>query len=258
MNKITEFPTGLLGEYDSILCQFSTGIDSTGILAWAMRNFDPSKIWLCHQNTGFEYDFNTKIVYDVARYLGVKPLVLEHPKGFLGLLEYHGRWPDSKVRWCTSYLKRDLMASWITNNRHLLGERCLYLTGERRDESPGRAKLPELQYHRTHLKTTRKGNFTCHWYRPVLNYEKGHMFEWGRKLGIPPHPCYEYLDRCSCIACVLMPEEHAMLNMARYPHLFYKYLQAELKAAHTWKHKTSLNELWARVCKDDPEAGAVA
>lgn len=258
MSKTTELPPGLLGDYDSVICNFSTGIDSTGILKWAMQNFDPSKILLSYQDTGFEYDFNRKIVFDVANYLGIKPLVLTHPKGFLGILEHRGMWPSSKNRWCTSYLKSDLMASWITNNRHLLGGRCLYLTGERRDESPGRAKLPALQYHRTHLKTKRKGSFTCHWYRPVLDFDKGLMFEWGKALGIPAHPCYEYLTRCSCIACVLMPNDHAMENMRRYPHLFKKYLEAELKAAHTWKHKTSLNELWAAVCQDDPELGAIA
>ena len=170
-----------------------------------------------------------------AERLGIRYVILRHELGFIGILEARGMFPDSKNRWCTSYLKTDLTEKWIRANRHLLGERCLYLTGERKDESPRRAKLPESQIHKTTLKTTRKGIFTCHWHRPVLNYEKGRMFEWSKKLGLDPHPCYEYLTRCSCIACVLMPDLFAIENMKKYPHKFKKLIQAELRNNHTWK-----------------------
>ena len=69
---------------------------------------------------------------------------------------------------------------WIRHHREQLGAKCLFLSGERRDESIGREKLPELEYHSTTLKTKRVADFTCHWYRPCLDYEKGKMFERGR------------------------------------------------------------------------------
>ena len=75
------------------------------------------------------------------------------------------------------------------------------------------------------------------------------MFEQGQKLGLEPHFCYEYLDRCSCMACMFMSDKHAVENMKRYPHQIRPYIQAETKLAHTWKKNKSLEELWEQ-CMD--------
>jgi len=242
----------LFGDYDSVIVNYSTGIDSTGTLFWALQNFPKEKIWLVYCDTGLEYDINDSLVWATAGRLGIKWVILRHEKGFLGLLEHRQKWPDSKNRWCTAYLKRDITEKWIRTNRDKLGQRCLYLTGERRDESPRRAKLPAVEVHRTTLKTTRKGVFTCHWHRPVLDFEKGSMFEQGKRLGLPVHPCYEYLGRCSCVACIFMPDRYAAENMKRHPQHFYKLLQAELRYGHTWKKGVSLVELWKETCEELP------
>lgn len=245
-------PLALRTDYTAVIVNYSTGIDSTGTLYWAVQNFDRQKIWLVYCDTGLEYDLNEELLARTGAILGVRTVVLRHTMGFMGLLEHRGMWPDSKNRWCTAYLKRDVTDKWIRANRHLLGERCLFLTGERRNESPRRAKLPSVELHRTTLKTDRKGIFTCHWHRPVLDFEKGTMFEQGKKLGLDPHPCYEYLGRCSCVACIFMPDRYAAENMKRYPEKFRELIQAELKHAHTWKKSTSLTELWNQVCEDNP------
>lgn len=242
----------LADNYTSVIVNYSTGIDSTGVIYWALQHFPKEKIWLVYCDTGLEYDINDALHLKVAEFLNVRAVILRHPKGFLGLLEERGMWPDSQNRWCTSYLKRDETDKWIRRNRQLLGEKVLFLTGERRDESPRRAKLPEIQLHRTTLKTERKGRFECHWYRPVLDFEKGKMFEWGRDLGLAPHPCYEFLPRCSCYACILMPDRHAAENMKRHPEKFRKLIQAEMRHGHTWKQKTSLQRMWNEVCEDQP------
>ena len=240
----------LQSDYTSVIVNFSTGIDSTGTLYWALQHFDHSKIWLIYCDTGLEYDINDELHTRVAQQMRIKPVLLRYPGGFLGLLNKRGMFPDSKNRWCTSYLKRDITGKWIRHNRHLLGEKVLYLTGERRDESPGRSRLPELQLHPTTLKTERKGKFTCHWMRPVLDYEKGKMFEWGKLLGLQPHPCYEYVNRCSCFACIFMPDRYTAENMKRHPEKFRELIQAEIRHGHTWKQKMSLQQLWEEVCQE--------
>lgn len=100
------------------------------------------------------------------------------------------------------------------------------------------------KYHSTTLKTERKGKFECHWLRPVLDYEKGKMFEFGKRLGLDPHPCYEYIDRCSCMMCIFAKNEQVMENMKRHPEAMRKWVDAEAKLGFTWKQKTSLQELW--------------
>ena len=197
--------------YTSVIASYSTGIDSTGAIYWATQNFAPEKIFLLYL------------------YL---------------LLNERLKFPDSKNRWCTAYLKTAVTDHWIRTHRDILGEKCLFISGERRDESRGRAKLPECEYHSTTLKTERKGKFECHWLRPVLDYEKGKMFELGKRLGLDPHPCYEYIDRCSCMMCIFAKNEQVMENMKRHPEAMRKWVDAEAKLGFTWKQKTSLQELW--------------
>lgn len=243
-------PGNQIGGYTSVIVSYSTGIDSTGVLYWAIRNFPREKIWLLYCDTGAEYPCNEELLAFTARQLGIKSITLRHPKGFLGLLlTERFKFPDAQIRWCTAILKRDITDKWIRANRHILGEKVLFLTGERRDESPGRAKLPEWEYHTTTLKTTRKGVFTCHWHRPVLDYEKGKMFECGKLLGVPANPCYQYLPRCSCMLCVLMPDRYCLENIKRYPEIIKPFADAEQIIGHTWKHKTSLSNLFSQ-CLD--------
>ena len=254
-NAITG-PLTLRDDYTSIIISYSTGIDSTGALAKALT-FSKKlpktiKKFLLYCDTGMEYDINLSLFYKVAQAFNLAPVLIQNQKNFMDLLLERQMWPDMKNRWCTSYLKTGATDKWIRANRNILGERMLFITGERRDESPRREKYPELDWHSTTLKTERKGKFICHWYRPALDYEKGKMFEYGKDLGIDPHPCYRYVSRCSCMFCVFMMDKHTIENMKNHPGEAQRWLQAELRIGHTWKNKKSLNQLWNENCEDVP------
>ncbi len=151
-NKIVE--EGVQTDYTSVIVSYSNGIDSTGALYWALQEFPKEKIFLLYCDTGFEYPENIRMFYKTAEFIGVRSVLLQHPKGFLGLLlEERFKWPDMKNRWCTAYLKTGVTDKWIRVSRELLGKKCLFVSGERRDESKGRAKLPEIEYHSTALWT---------------------------------------------------------------------------------------------------------
>ena len=66
---------------------------------------------------------------------------------------------------------------------------------------------------------------------------------------LEPHFCYEYLGRCSCMACMFMSDQHAIENMKRYPEQIKPFIQAEIKLSHTWKRRRGLEELWNQ-CHD--------
>ncbi|MCO5387841.1 MAG: phosphoadenosine phosphosulfate reductase family protein [Desulfosporosinus sp.] len=255
MNEIIG-PLELRDDYTAVVISYSTGIDSTGALAKALdlaRTLPKTtRKFLLYCDTGMEYSINISLFYQVAKAFNLIPVLLQNEKTFMDILLERQRWPDMKNRWCTSYLKTGVTEKWIRANRPTLGERVLFVTGERRDESKRRAKYPELDWHNTTLKTERKGRFICHWHRPVLDYEKGKMFEYGKALGIAPHPCYEYVSRCSCMFCVFMMDKHTIENMKKHPQEAKKWLQAELKISHTWKSKTSLNKLWTENCEEAP------
>lgn len=61
--------------------------------------------------------------------------------------------------------------------------------------------------------SVKSGPHECHWYRPCLDYQKGKIFKQGRELHLRPHPCYEYIGRCSCMFCMFMPDRHAIENI---------------------------------------------
>ena len=44
--------------------------------------------------------------------------------------------------------------------------------------------------------------------------------------------------------CVVAKNEQIMENMKRHPEEMRKWVDAEIKLGFTWKHKTSLQELW--------------
>jgi len=254
-NRITG-PLELRDDYTAVIISYSTGVDSTGALAKALAFSKTlpktTKKFLLYCDTGMEYDINLSLFYKVAQAFTLIPVLIQNQKSFMDLLLARQMWPDMKNRWCTSYLKTGATDKWIRANRNILGERMLFITGERRDESPRRAKYPELDWHSTTLKTERVGRFIAHWYRPVLDYEKGKMFEYGKGLGIDPHPCYEYVSRCSCMFCIFMPNRHTVENMRNHPAEAKKWIQAELKIGHTWKKGQSLNQLWNENCEDVP------
>lgn len=235
-----------LQEYTSAIVSYSTGIDSTGALHWALTHLDRTKtrLFLLYCDTGMEYDLNQSLFMMTAEKFGMTPVFLKSKESFMDLLLKRQKWPDMKVRWCTSYLKTSMSDQWIRRNRSSLGERCLFITGERKEESPRRAKLPQVELHKTTLKTERKGKFLCHWFRPCLPYSKDVMFEMGRKLKLDPHPCYEFCSRCSCMFCVFMSNQHALANMLHYPEKAIEWVEAEKKIGHTWKQKTPLSDLW--------------
>ncbi len=55
-------------DYSSVIVSYSTGIDSTGALYWAMQNFAPEKIYLLYCDTGAEYPINDELFYKTAAY----------------------------------------------------------------------------------------------------------------------------------------------------------------------------------------------
>ena len=82
------------------------------------------------------------------------------------------------------------------------------------------------------------------------------MFEQGRELKLEPHPCYEYVGRCSCMFCMFMPERHAAENIKRYPEMAAEYVRAEMKIQHTWKKAKSLQSVFNECMDiDDVDGG---
>lgn len=105
-----------------------------------------------------------------------------------------------RTRWCSSSLKIEVMGFALRHQERFLGKKTLVVTGERRQESPSRAKYDELQDH-----TCNTQSRTVHHWRPVIDWSTEEVWEIIRQHGIIPHPAYWLgFGRTSCMKCVFL------------------------------------------------------
>lgn len=109
---------------------------------------------------------------------------------------------DLSVRWCSAYLKIDVMAALIRNDRRFDGKRVLVITGERAEESAARARYKRFEPHRSDLRNGRRPRHIDAW-RPVHAWTREQVWFIIRRHGVIPHPAY-YLGwaRLSCMCCI--------------------------------------------------------
>jgi 3'-phosphoadenosine 5'-phosphosulfate sulfotransferase (PAPS reductase)/FAD synthetase len=105
------------------------------------------------------------------------------------------------TRWCSSALKIDVAAAAISNQSRFTGKRVLVVTGERAQESAGRAKYAPLEAHKTDRRDS--GRRHVDQYRAVHQWSTEHVWSIIERWGVNPHPSYQLgWSRCSCQACI--------------------------------------------------------
>lgn len=107
------------------------------------------------------------------------------------------------TRWCSAYLKIDVMGIAINNQDRFLNSRTLIVTGERAEESTNRAKYDVFAPHRSDSRKGRKRKRHVDHWRNVLDWEEHSVWEIIAKHRIRVHPAY-YLGfgRVSCMTCI--------------------------------------------------------
>jgi 3'-phosphoadenosine 5'-phosphosulfate sulfotransferase (PAPS reductase)/FAD synthetase len=161
-------------------------------------------------------------------------------------------WPSLDVRFCTSYLKREVWNYWARRNRDLLGPAPILIMGERWRESRGRAKLPFIR-RRTKMEHVTE-------YRPILDYKRIEVFRKMRDARIEPHYCYkaqgmtdedmyekdlEGGPRMSCVICFLKPEAQLRASYATTQGrpLIEQAIKVEQAIGHTLQDGRSLENM---------------
>ena len=157
-----------------------------------------------------------------------------------------GGWPSSASRYCTSDCKRSPIH--VTIRRLFPEGRILMCTGERRQESPHRAKLLELEP--VKLLCTRKR--TVDNWRPILKYKVEDVWAGIAGSGLAAHPAYaEGNERLSCAMCILATEGDIRNGARRNPELAARYLRIEREYGHTFRAKKALAEILNKEKEDD-------
>jgi 3'-phosphoadenosine 5'-phosphosulfate sulfotransferase (PAPS reductase)/FAD synthetase len=172
-----------------------------------------------------EHKERANSAYEWTPEVAKQALEVLHPTGnpFLDLCMVHGRFPSTRVRFCSSELKRDP----LTNQVHMpileAGDDVISWQGVRADESLARRHLTERELKQRHDNGAELWN-----YRPILNWTAEECFAMHKKHGIKHNPLYEQgMGRVGCMPCIHARKDELLEISKRFPQEIERVAQWE-------------------------------
>lgn len=148
---------------------------------------------------------------------------------------------DLSCRWCSAYLKIDVLDKVLVNTPDYQGRRILVVTGERAAESPNRARYQVFERGRVHA--PKAGRHVDHW-RPVHGWSEQAVWDIMRRHGIVPHAAYQHgWGRLSCITCIFGSANQWATIRAMAPERFERIAAYERQFGRTIHRKKSVAQL---------------
>ncbi|GIP55929.1 phosphoadenosine phosphosulfate reductase domain-containing protein [Paenibacillus vini] len=127
---------------------------------------------------------------------------------FLDLCIWKGRFPSTKARFCTQFLKIIPTMEQVYMPLLEEGNQVISWQGVRAAESAARAKLPERE-------DTPEGYSI---YRPLLKWSARDVFDMHRKHRIEPNPLYKLgMGRVGCMPCINANKAELFEIQRRFP-----------------------------------------
>lgn len=164
-------------------------------------------IYYSWREGGFEREMDRvdsatgRVVFETPTGLAYGGLGDAGPKGTRGGL-FPQVSPDLTVRWCSAALKIGVCDAALRGQTRFAGRRTLLVTGERAEESSGRAKYKELEPHRADLRGGRKPRHIDQW-RAVHRWSEADVWAIIERYRVNPHPAYRLgWSRVSCALCI--------------------------------------------------------
>lgn len=224
------------------LVSCSGGKDSTAMLLLAIERETPNlQVVFC--DTGNEHKLTYEYIDYLQDKLGMKfllakadysekinkkriKLIAENapqrridalvPTGipFLDCALYHGRFPSTQSRFCTTELKRDAVKEQIYDPILKQGTDIISWQGIRWDESKARSCAKEKDFAYSNEETGAEV-----WnYRPILSWTAEDTFAMMKKHGIDPNPLYKLgMNRVGCMPCVCCRKSELAAIASRFP-----------------------------------------
>jgi 3'-phosphoadenosine 5'-phosphosulfate sulfotransferase (PAPS reductase)/FAD synthetase len=148
------------------------------------------------------------------------------------------RWPalspDLRIRYCSPYIKIDVFRRVLNNHPKFKGtleqpKKVLVVSGERREESPNRAKYFETELHACNSKSR-----IVHAWRPVIDYPEQKIWDQYEKYSFLPHPAYLLgWNRTSCFGCIFSTADLWAMMREIAPGRFERLVRLEKELNHT-------------------------
>ncbi|ELY1753838.1 TPA: phosphoadenosine phosphosulfate reductase family protein [Acinetobacter baumannii] len=158
--------------------------------------------WLMH---GFEGEMlkNNSISHEYEIETPSGNIIIPRKRAKAGTrLRFPQQSADLRIRWCSSALKIEVGRRALSNQERFNNSKVLFVTGERREESPNRAKYFQLETHFCDNRNGKKGRLIDA-YRPVLDFTERQVWEILERQNVAaPIPYRLGWSRSSCMTCI--------------------------------------------------------
>lgn len=147
------------------------------------------------------------------------------------------------VRWCSAYLKIDVMAAAIRNQERFNNSRTLVITGERGEESSARAKYNIFEVDRSDNRNGKNKRHVDHW-RPIRDWKEQEVWAIMERWKVRAHPAY-FLGwgRVSCLFCIFGNKNQFKSAYVVAPKSGDKVIAYETEFGVTIKRKGTIKDL---------------
>lgn len=240
-------PVPALDQYDALVVSLSGGKDSQAMLDYLVEIAPtPERLVAVTADLGeAEWPGTTDFCQTLCASYGIPYHVVRPVRPLLEAIARRGRWPAAHTRYCTSDGKRAPIDKFI--RRRWPRGRVLLCTGERREESPRRARKPAFERIE---RVSRRGRTVDLW-RPILDWSLAQVWTRIRASGRAPHYAYDLgMQRLSCSFCVFGSKADLLAAKAARPELYRRYVELEQAMGHTFRHRFPLAAL-----EDNPDDG---
>lgn len=151
---------------------------------------------------------------------------------------------DLRTRWCSAYVKIDVMDRAICGQARFEIGRTLVVTGERAEESSNRARYSTFERHRADTRDgARRARYIDHW-RPVHAFSESDVWDVIKAEGIVPHVAYLLgWGRLSCLSCIFGSADQWATIAAVFPDHFERVAEREARSGKTINRRHSVREL---------------
>lgn len=163
---------------------------------------------------------------------------------------------DLKLRWCSAYLKIDVLAALIRNSPRFQNSRTLVLTGERAAESPARAKYKIFEAHRADLRDSPNNTRLVDIWRAIHRWSEAEVWALIKTHGVMAHPAYQIgWNRLSCRQCIFGSANQWATIAAVYPAAFERVAERETATGLTIHRNKNIRQ---QAASGTPYAAALA
>lgn len=204
------------------LVSISGGKDSTAMWLYLKHELGIQNLIPIFADTGWEHP----LTYGYLDYLetAIGPIIRVKPElNFVDLAKKKKRFPSTKARFCTEYLKMKPCREWIRAQiaaGSLVADDLIQCSGVRHEESPARAKMAEWVEDDDYYKLRQ--------WRPIISWTWQEVFAIHDKYQVDCNPLYKQgMGRVGCMPCIMANLREVGEIARRFPEVLEKLTTAE-------------------------------